>query len=138
MGAGVCSLAERIGDLEKRPGGLEQCCRNLEAIIWASAERSISPSGAFGQYTGAGSGTATTFPVTATPTDGIAPYTYQWSYVSGDATTSCTSATASTTTFSRTGTAPAGPYNAVWKCTVTDSAGNTGDSAHITVTTLFT
>lgn len=99
---------------------------------------SVSPSGAFGQYSGIGAGTATTFSVTATPTDGIGPYTYQWTYVSGDATTACTSSTSQTTTFSRTGTAPAGPYNAVWRCTVTDSAGNTGDSAHITVTTLFT
>ena len=98
----------------------------------------VSSGSAFGQYTGAGSGTATTSSVTAAALTGVGPFTYLWQYVSGDATTGANSGSAATTTFSRTATAPAGPFNAVWQCKVTDSTGHIGYSPTVTVTTLFT
>lgn len=61
----------------------------------------------------------TTNTITVTPTGGVAPYTYAWSYVSGDAVT-VLSPTSAATQFRSNTTA-----SAVYACTVTDSTGGT-------------
>lgn len=66
------------------------------------------------------SGPVTTPSVTVTPTGGTGPYTYAWTYDSGDSGFTANSAAAATTTF--TGSVASGADRvAVWKCTVTDS-----------------
>lgn len=71
-----------------------------------------------------GSGIAiniTTNAATATPTGGIGPYTYLWTKVSGDAI-SINSATSATTTFTGSGMASPEERDAIFICTVTDTA----------------
>lgn len=58
---------------------------------------------------------------TVAVSNGTPAYTYAWTYVSGDASITCNSATTVSTSFSRTGLVNLTSYNAVWKCTVTDS-----------------
>ena len=62
-------------------------------------------------------------------------YTYAWQWVSGDTQTSAISPTASSTKWSRTvPTDQNATYTSTWRCQVTDSGGNTGLSANVTVT----
>jgi len=66
----------------------------------------------------------TTFPAVVTASGGTPPYTYQWTRISGDNKAHCESPNSSTTTWS------ANLYrntesSSVWRCTVTDSIGNT-------------
>lgn len=62
-------------------------------------------------------------------------YTYAWQWVSGDTQTSAVSPTSSSTKWSRTvPTNQNATYTSTWRCQVTDSAGNTGQSANVTVT----
>jgi hypothetical protein len=98
----------------------------------------VSSTTAFGQYTGGGAGTATTYAVTASAVGGAGGYSYLWQYVSGDSSTSVNSGSSATTTWSRSATEPAGPFTSNWVCQVTDSAGNIGYSPNVGVTTLFT
>lgn len=72
---------------------------------------SISPASA----TGSGKVNITTNSVTATPSGGTGPYTYAWTYVSGDAVT-VLSPTAASTQF-RSNISAGGVY----RCTITDS-----------------
>lgn len=66
------------------------------------------------------SGAVTTTSVTVTPTGGTGPYTYAWTYDSGDTGFSANSPTSATTTF--IGSVASGEdKTAVWRCTVTDS-----------------
>ena len=66
--------------------------------------------------TGSGlSGVVQTNIVTVTPAGGTGPYTYAWTYVSGDAVTVLSPSSAATKFSSATGA------EAVYKCTVTDS-----------------
>lgn len=74
--------------------------------------------------------------VTATATGGVNPYTYLWSYVSGDTGIYATSFTSSNTYFARYG-GPVSSYSAVWKCTATDSDGTQVDSNVVTITLDF-
>lgn len=78
----------------------------------------ISP--AVAEIISAGFGPLTTNSVTVTPSGGTAPYTYAWSFVSGD-TVTINSPTSATTTF--TGD-PVGysVLSSVYRCTVTDNA----------------
>ena len=121
-----------VTDAWNNVGGVWKRCFGGPVVV------TVSSSSAFGQYTGVGAGTATTFSVTASPNNGVGPYTYLWQYVSGDASTVVTSSTAATTTFSRNGTAPAGPFYSNWQCKVTDSTGRIGYSPVVQVITLFT
>lgn len=82
---------------------------------------SISPNPTYGSRTGAGSVTAG--PATVAPSGGVAPYSYSWSRVSGDAFT-INSPTAYATTF--TAAVPAGVLRfGIYQCVVTDSLGAT-------------
>lgn len=67
---------------------------------------------------------ATSASVTVTASGGTPPYTYAWTRVSGASTITANSATAATTTFSCTGLDPSEVNEAVFRCTVTDSAGS--------------
>jgi hypothetical protein len=68
-------------------------------------------------------GTITTGSVTATPTGGLAPFTYAWTRLSGDPANP-TAPTNATTSFSLFANDPAS-FSAVFRCTVTDSLGTT-------------
>lgn len=70
--------------------------------------------------------TVTTDATTVTPSGGTGPYTYAWSYVSGDTHIVALSPTADTTAFGAP-TAYA-ELDAVWKCTVTDAGGLTAEA----------
>jgi len=67
--------------------------------------------------------TLTTASTTVTPSGGTAPYTYAWTFVSGDSFT-ITSASAATTTFSATLNEDEF-VSGIYRCTVTDSTGGT-------------
>jgi chitodextrinase len=61
-------------------------------------------------------------------------YTYAWQWVSGDTQTSAISPTSSSTKWTRTvPTDQNATYTSTWRCQVTDSGGNTGLSANVTV-----
>lgn len=68
----------------------------------------------------------------ATVTGGTAPYTYQWSYVSGDNGIYAVSPTGASTLFSRYGS-PINTYDAYWKVTVTDSNSQVATSSSVYV-----
>lgn len=92
----------------------------------------ISPSAVFGFGFGAGSALSTTDPVTATPTGGLAPYTYAWTRLSGDG--EAMSPTLATTTF-RDDVPEGETTEGTFRVTVTDSAAQT---ATADVTASFT
>ena len=71
-------------------------------------------------------------PVTCSAVGGVPPYSYNWTYVSGDGSIYANSDGSATTRFSRYTTSTT-PYSAVWKCVVTDGAAATVDSNTITV-----
>jgi hypothetical protein len=61
---------------------------------------------------------------TATPVGGLGPYTYAWSYLSGTAMT-VTGASAATATFTSPALDPGQSVFAHYRCTCTDSSGQT-------------
>ena len=80
---------------------------------------------------------ATTNAAVATPLGGVGPFTYSWTYVSGDVF-NVTSAASSSTTFSKTGVCtPLGnPFAGAYRCTITDTGnGNYTAYADVTVRT---
>jgi hypothetical protein len=81
---------------------------------------------------------ATTSSVTVSVTNGRAPFTYAWSYVSGSGAT-VNSPTSATTTFTRDAAGSPGgtQYVGVYRCTVTDATGRTATN-DVTVTTTHT
>ena len=94
---------------------------------------SLSTSVASGS--GVGNGPYTTNAVTVTAYGGVSPYTYAWTKVSGD-TLTITSASTYSVAWTASGTAPSSKA-AVWKCTVTDSAGNSTDTSNVSVSVAF-
>ena len=81
------------------------------------------------------SSSATTNTTTATASGGVAPYTYAWAKVSGDAI-NCASPSSDTTAFNASGLATGDSLSAIYRLTVTDSTGGTPltSTADITVT----
>ncbi|HKU15736.1 MAG TPA: fibronectin type III domain-containing protein [Steroidobacteraceae bacterium] len=55
-------------------------------------------------------------------------YTYAWQWVSGDTQTTAVSPSSSSTRWSRTVPNENATYSSIWRCLVTDSAGNTGQN----------
>ena len=86
---------------------------------------SISPD--FQSVTGPG-GTVTSNPVTATPSGGVAPYTYTWSISDLEGNPSINSPTLATTTFSASGLFPDEPVVPSFQCVCRDSLGNTASA----------
>ena len=72
--------------------------------------------------------------VTVTAIGGTPPYTYLWTFVSGDTDTYATSS-ANPTTFFQRYSASAGTESAQWKCVVTDSLAVARDSEEVTIQT---
>ena len=76
--------------------------------------------------TGAGSGfapeTVTTGSTTVTAAGGVAPYTYNWVRVSGDANIRTTNPAAATTRFEYVNMPVGASASAIFRCTVTDAA----------------
>lgn len=78
-------------------------------------------------------GTAqTTQATTVTAINGTPPYTYQWTFVSGDNEIYPNSSVSATTRFSKYIGTP-GSADAVYKCEVTDDTATTVDSQNVTV-----
>ena len=92
---------------------------------------SLSASSTYGALTG--SGTVVTSPtITCNVTGGVSPYTYLWTYNSGDAGLYPEHSTLAATAFLRYGS-PTNHYTAYWKCVATDSIGSTATSGLVTV-----
>lgn len=85
---------------------------------------SISPSPIIGVST---TSTCTAGPVTATPSGGVAPYSYAWTRLSHSALTAptITSPSTASTSFVQTGLPSGTIEDATFRCTVTDAAAQT-------------
>lgn len=92
---------------------------HTDTYVALSASKSGDASGTC-SHTISGSCSVTTNSVTVTASNGLAPYTYAWSFVSG-ITATVNSPSAATTTFTRSGTGQT--INGTYRCTVTDSTG---------------
>lgn len=77
-----------------------------------------------------------TNPVTATGSGGTGSYTYAWTRISGDASTTISSSTTASVTFSRASCSDGVNYVSTWKCTVSD--GTTSASGNVQVTLTYT
>jgi hypothetical protein len=71
----------------------------------------------------ASSGSVTSSTVTGTVSGGVAPYTYAWQYVSGDATVAANTPTAANTSFTNASVPDALPKIAEYQLQVTDNNG---------------
>lgn len=104
------------------------------AVLVASVKSliaTVSPSSLDGIKSGSGT-VVTSQAVTVTPSGGQTPYTYLWTYVSGDTEVVPTSSTLATTTFRAFRSSP-GIYSASYKCVV-DDAVTSIDSSTVTIT----
>ena len=70
--------------------------------------------------------------VTVTPSGGTGPYTYDWEYVSGDASITVDSDASATTTWRRN-MAPLESFSANWRCKVTDALARVVYTGDVTV-----
>lgn len=77
-------------------------------------------------------GLLTTNTVTATPTQGVPGYTYNWEFVSGDLGPQPTNAVLATTAWA-TISGPSVTMDSIWRCKTTDLAGNVAYSANVNV-----
>ena len=94
----------------------------------------LSANTAYGSATlGYGPATATSAPIVAVASGGIAPYTYLYSYVSGDATVYKVGFSPNIASWAITTSTP-GTYISIWKCQVTDDVGHIAYSENITIT----
>lgn len=106
---------------------------NVLRVVYTAMSANASPadvSGTYGSFSGSHSVVSNS--TTAIITGGVAAYTYAWSYVSGDSGIAANSASAATTTFSKT-LAVGTETSAVFQCLVTDANGATA-TCFVTVT----
>lgn len=87
-------------------------------LFFAALSATASPSGVSGANT---LPAVTTNASTATPSGGFGPFTYSWAFVSGDAITVLSPTTASTA-FRGSAMSVGEIRNAIFRCTVTDTA----------------
>ena len=71
--------------------------------------------------------------VVATPLGGVAPYTYSWQRVSGDASTTATAPSAVSTAWTRATTPLNVTNTSVWRCQITDSRSTSAFTPNVTV-----
>lgn len=102
------------------------------SFTFISGTPSVNLSGTSATGSGAAPGAAVSNTITGTASGGTPGYTYLWSRLSGDTSTSATNSTGATTTFLHSGGSP-GVFSSTWKLTVTDSLGAHVDSATVNV-----
>lgn len=68
-----------------------------------------------------------------TASGGSPPYTYLWTYVSGDTEIYVNSSTTTSTLFSAFFSDPGTSFSAIWKCVVTDSTPTAIDSTTVSI-----
>lgn len=85
---------------------------------------------------GTGNGPFGTGLVTASASGGTPGYSYLWEYVSGDATLTPSSTTATNPYFTGSGTAPE-TKTATWRCKITDSVGTVAYTGNVVITLIF-
>lgn len=73
------------------------------------------------------SGVAVSNSVTITPSGGVSPYTYAWSFVSGDSGINIDSPTAASTTWSALVSSANSDRSGTYKCRITDHVGTIFD-----------
>lgn len=125
-------------------GGIVRSIRRIRVLdtdgtTWRTAAYFADPLTASAFPVGAdglGDGTITTNSVTVIPTGGVGPYTYSWAMLSYSAATPPTIASAglATTFFTQTGVGAGDAETATFRCTVTDSG---GESATVVVAAIF-
>lgn len=96
---------------------------------------SVSPVSLIG-YAFAPGTVTTSSSVIVTAYGGKAPYTYLWTYVSGDADITPNVSTSASTRFSAYLAGASSTYTAVWKCVVTDANADVVDSPNVTINLL--
>lgn len=107
---------------------------SLQSLLGGSAppmSLSLSPVTVYGVRSSVG--TCTSSATTVTVTGGVAPYTYAWSYVSGDNTMSAVVPTGVSTGFSASLTLDQ-EKSAVWQCVATDNLGTPSSPVQVNVT----
>jgi hypothetical protein len=107
----------------RTPDGLKQ--------VFGQLAVTVSPTGVSGSVNRAGAATAYTRYVTASPSGGVAPFTYAWARTDGGAHGwAISSPTAAMTNFS-TVVSSATDQTATFACTITDATGMTATSANV-------
>jgi hypothetical protein len=104
------------------------CCASTAAVsINVLNTFTTSLSSAYWNWEQDGGATpGTTLPVVVTPSGGLGPYAYTWSYVSGDTAISISSTSSTSVSWNRSPLPPVNTtYTAVWQCQAWDSAGHT-------------
>lgn len=93
---------------------------------------SVTPTTLSGETWGYGVG-MTSSPAVVEALNGVPGYTYSWTRVSGSTSITATSSTSYSTYFQATMVAGTS-VSAVFKCTVTDAASGTVDTANVSIT----
>lgn len=107
---------------------------NVLRTAWSALTALASPSAVYGYGDSAALITVATNAATATPTGGVAPYTYLWSAVSGSGTWTILNPTSATTSFQASSVGGGEIYTKTFKCAVTDANGSTAETADVTAT----
>jgi hypothetical protein len=126
---GALFLREASGIVEigevflRESGGLVEVYSSIESGGGAFTV-DVTPD-SFGARVSSGAGAVTTSEVTATPSGGVAPYTYLWERTDADpADWTIISPTSQSTTFRAAAVGPEDTFNATFTCTVTDANGS--------------
>lgn len=119
----TASLRTALGLVEVWPvaGGGGALTININTpLVQGAAASDVSPS-------------VTTDQVTATPANGVAPFTYLWELIADDGGVwAIENANVATTRFYHTLVSSGDTYTATFRCTVTDANGFTGETADVT------
>jgi hypothetical protein len=106
--------------------------------VWGLAV-SLSTSSLSGTQAGTGVQTCVTSGTVTVNVDGAAaPYSFNWSMVSGDGGIVPTTGGQTTAFQKTTYVPPTGTYNGAWKCTVTDNNGLSKTTSNVNIALTFT